>query len=110
MNVAIKRINTVVFGPMAFWTMVTAVILMIFAYIYFVNAIVWHVASRQETEKKLSDLTTQMASLEAVYVGLTSNINIDHAYTLGFKDISSAETQFVKRSATLGALPMRQVQ
>lgn len=110
MNIAIKKINTTLFSQTAFWTIVCGIILLVMSYIYFVNSIVWNVASRQQVERKLSDLTAQMSTLEATYVSLTSNISIDNAYNLGFKDISSDQTTFVKRSATLGALSMRQVQ
>lgn len=107
---AFKKIPRILFSQSTFWVMVGCVASLVFLYIYFVNSIVWHVASRQQTERKLSDLTAQMAAVEAHYVELTSGINIDHAYNLGFKDISDDQTQFVKRSATLGSLTMRQVQ
>lgn len=110
MNIAIRKINTTLFSPKAFWFMIVGIILLVLTYIYLVNSIVWNVSLRQQTEKRLADLTAQLSTMESTYVSLTSKINIENAYNLGFKDISSDQTEFVKRSATLGTLGERHVQ
>lgn len=110
MNRNIRKMNKVFFSQRTFWIIISAIIFIIFSYLYFLSTTVMHVTMRQQSERKLSDMTANIATLESQYVDLTSNINIEHAYALGFKDTTSDQTQFVKRSATLGTLGMRQVQ
>jgi signal transduction histidine kinase len=109
MSVKIKKIPYIVFSKTTFWLAAIAIVIMAIAYIYFVNAIVWNVASRQQAEKKLGEVTAKIATLESEYMSRTSAIGISQAYAMGFKNTSVADTQFVKRSATLGAVT-RQVQ
>lgn len=107
---AVLKINRLLWSRAAFWTIVCTIGLLICLYFYFINSVVWHVADRQKAERKLSNLTAQLATFESQYVNLVSQVNIDNAYARGFKDTNSADTQFVKRSATLGSLDQTPVQ
>src|SRR5688500_7681659 len=103
MKSTILKANQIMFSQRAFWVMAVSVIALVMGYIYFIHATVQNVASRQRAEKALTDLTSNIASLESNYMHLTGSVNINEAYNLGFKNTSSDETKFIKRKATLGS-------
>ncbi len=110
MKVQVKKLQIELFSQRTFYILGAGIVILAIAYIYFVNNIVWNVASRQNAEKKLAAMTTSIATLESSYMKQTSSININQAYALGFQKTSVGQTTFVHRAATLGVLPGRKIQ
>lgn len=104
MSVYIKKIPHLMFNTTSFWFLCAGIVVLAIGYVYFVNAIVWNVAERQQSERRLSEMTAKIAVLESEYMALTSSISVAEAYNLGFKNTPAADTSFIKKSATLGAL------
>jgi len=77
--------------------LVLAIFVFLCLYVFFVNQTVWNVASRQDTVKKMSVFSGEIASLEAVYMNESAALTLDRAYAMGFKETSGAETIFVER-------------
>lgn len=84
------------------WSLAGANILLAFAYVIFLNTAIWNVVGRQQTEKSIKKITSEVSALESVYVSLNSKISPEHALSLGFKNTSSGDTIFVNRSIALG--------
>jgi ABC-type uncharacterized transport system permease subunit len=104
MKGAISTVNKVMFNQKTFWVMLVSVIVLVMSYIYFIHATVQNVAARQRAEKALTEVTSNIASLESHYMRLTGSVNIAEAYNMGFKNTSSDETKFIKRKPALGSL------
>lgn len=77
--------------------LVGIIVSLLVLYVYFVNQTVWNIVARQDMTKTINDTSSDVATLEASYMSLSSSLTIDHAYTLGFKDITSADTSFIDR-------------
>ena len=56
------------------------------SYVYFINSSVLNTVTREQNNKEISQMIARISSLENSYINLKSNINIDMAYTLGFRD------------------------
>jgi hypothetical protein len=66
------------------------------SYGYFVKQTILNVVIRQEIEEKMADLGSHVSSLEVRYIELKNRINLDFAYSLGYRDVP--EVKFVSRS------------
>lgn len=61
-------------------------ILSLCIYIYAINTTARNVASRQDLERQIADLSVRLDSLEFAYIGLKNNVTIDLAYQYGFRE------------------------
>jgi hypothetical protein len=57
-----------------------------FSYIYLVNSSVLNTVTREQNNKDISQLVIKISTLENSYMAKKSDLNIDKAYSLGFKD------------------------
>lgn len=73
----------------AFWGLTVCLSLMVGTYIYSLNVAVFNVAKRGAIEKSISDLHNSVADMESKYITLKKKINLDLAYSLGYRDIDS---------------------
>jgi hypothetical protein len=80
-----------------FFILATIALVFLGGYAYFVNKTVWNVVSRQHAVKEISKISSEVAELEAAYMSLSGTLTLDHAYTLGFREVTSADTVFVER-------------
>ena len=87
------------FEKKAFLVLSGLIVSLLVLYVYFVNQTVWNIVSRQDLTKSINTVSSQVATLEASYMSLSSSLTIDHAYDLGFKDITTTDTTFVDRPA-----------
>ena len=85
------------FEKKALLVLVGTIVSLLVLYVYFVNQTIWNIVARQDMTKSINNTSSDVATLEASYMALSSSLTIDHAYTLGFKDITSADTTFVER-------------
>ena len=69
-----------------FWTLLCVLFLSASLYIYFINATVHNVVARQNLEDQSSGLTLTIGSEEFQYINSRNTINLDLAYSLGFKE------------------------
>jgi hypothetical protein len=70
------------------WSLFAIMIALVGLYIYLVNISVFNIMARKEAEERISQIATEVAKLEATYIGLSSKIDMETAYALGFKDAS----------------------
>jgi hypothetical protein len=64
--------------------MIAFVILLVGLYVYFVTAIVWDAANREEILSQASELSSNVSTLETQYVNLSGKVTLDSARILGF--------------------------
>ncbi len=85
------------------WFLIITLILLSGAYLYLLNDSIFSVASRSDNEETISQLEAEVSSLEAVYAGQLSNINLDLAKKLGFID-STGHSSFAVKDRPIGLL------
>ncbi len=57
-----------------------------FSYIYFINSSVLNTVTREQNNREIAKITTKLSSLENRYMARKSDLNMDMAHSLGFKD------------------------
>ncbi|MFT5037144.1 MAG: uncharacterized membrane-anchored protein YitT (DUF2179 family) [Candidatus Azotimanducaceae bacterium] len=73
-----------------------SVLLSLFAlYMYFVSASVVHVVMREESQRKISTLHSEISSLEAKYIKAQHSVSSDIAKLSGY--VSATEKVFIGR-------------
>lgn len=68
-------------------------------YVYAINQTVRNIIARQGIERQLSGLTSQIGEMEFTYIAKENSIDLAHAYTMGFKDVTA--NVFVTRSPSV---------
>jgi len=96
-HTAIHHITPTAFEKKAFLVLAGLIVSLLVLYVYFVNQTVWNIVSRQDLTKSINTISSDVATLESTYMTLSSSLTIDHAYALGFKDITAVDTTFVDR-------------
>lgn len=71
-------------------------------YIYFVSATVLHVVMREEVERKIGDLHSEIAALETKYIEAQHAVSADIATREGY--VEAENKIFIDRSAAAVAL------
>lgn len=82
-----------------FWILAFLLSGMVGVYLYSLNVAVVNVVKRGVIEKNISSLNNSIAELESSYISLKKNINLDLAYSLGYKEIEST-TYIARRSVS----------
>lgn len=72
-----------------FWSLVGVLFLCAGFYMYFINTTIHNVVVRQDLENKASQLTLSISSNEFKYISLRNAVNLEMAYSLGFRDVSA---------------------
>lgn len=85
------------------WSLLAVILLLAGAYLYLLNDSIFSVASRRDNEETISQLEAEVSSLEAVYAGQLSSINLDLAKKLGFID-STGHSSFAVKDRPIGLL------
>lgn len=83
----------------------TFVLILFAAYVYFVSASVLHVVMRQEVERQMSTLHTDIATLEAKYIQAQHAVSKDIASLQGY--VETEEKIFLDRS-TVAAVALKE--
>ena len=81
-----------------FWTLVAISVLSLSFYIYAINATAKNIALRQDLERQVVKISTNLDSLEFGYIELKNNVTLELAYLYGFKEVRSP--LYVSRSNT----------
>jgi hypothetical protein len=79
-----------------FWSLLVILILFSAFYIYIVRTTINNVVIRQNFENEASGLSLTIGKEEFEYITKRNSINLDLAYSLGFKDIQNKT--FISRS------------
>ena len=69
-----------------FWTLLGVLFLCAGLYMYFINATVHNVIAHQNLENQSSQLTLVIGNEEFQYINARNSVNLELAYSLGFKD------------------------
>lgn len=88
-----------------FWILAGIVFVLFMTYAYMVNAAIMGAVNRQKVQANISKLSSETSDLESQYISLKKDINLDLAYSLGFKN--EANTQFIARKGTSQSLTLR---
>lgn len=79
-----------------FWSLSITLVLCIAFYIFFINATVRNVVSRQNLEAEASRLTVAIGEKEFEYISLRNAITLPLAYSLGF--VEAGDKIYVSRT------------
>lgn len=72
------------------------VLVLIGLYIYFMNTGVSNITAFKAAEEKTATLSSEVSSLESEYMALSSEkVSLAYAYSLGFKDVTSADIAYL---------------
>lgn len=88
-----------------FWIFSITLFVLFMTYAYMVNAAIMGAVNRQKVQVNITKLASQTSNLETEYIALKNSINLELAYTLGFKNESN--TRFVARKDAPGNLTLR---
>ena len=69
-------------------------------YVFILTNMVWNIVDRKSLENQSRDLNTEVSTLELQYLSLSNKIDINLAYSLGFKE---TKKEFANRK-TLGSV------
>lgn len=97
---ALKEVNR----KKIFFILAASVFVLFLAYGYFMGMTLKNIVARQDMARQISQLSSDVATLESSYMAFSSELTMDHAYALGFNDVKSADTVFVERSVDTVAL------
>lgn len=80
-----------------FWVLAFMLSALVGVYIYSLNTAVMNVVKRGAMEKQISAFNSAIADLESNYISLKKNINLDMAYSLGYKEVE--KTTYIPRKS-----------
>lgn len=83
-----------------FWYFTLFVIIFSGLYLYSVNRTIVNIVERQNIEKQIALINSELGNMEASYLGLKNKINFDYALSKGFVKVSNEK--YVSRK-TFGA-------
>jgi len=81
-------------------TMILALGILAFFYVFFLGNMVFNIVERKTLEKYALTLSNEVGNLELEYFSVSQKVDLNLAYSLGFKEI---KTKFATRKA-LGSI------
>lgn len=84
-----SKIITHTQGNVAFWSMISAIVVVVVLYGYSVNRTIMLVAERNTVETKISALKADITDLESNYISKKSAITTELAHSMGYKEVSN---------------------
>lgn len=86
-----------------FWTLAAACMLFLVVYVYAINMTIRNTAERAELEALVADLGVETSSLEFEYIAKKSEVDMELAYSYGFRE---AEKPLYVSRARAGGLTL----
>ena len=83
------------FHILAFWALVSLIILTIFLYIYFVNQAIFHVAERSQIEEQIAETKSTISENELALINKSRALTREYAMNRGFTQVN--DVVFVER-------------
>ena len=80
-----------------FWTLLGILLLSACFYMYFINSTIHNVVARQNLENEAGKLTFQIGNKEFQYITKRNSVNLQLAYSLGFKE--TEVKQYISRES-----------
>lgn len=90
-----KTIVSLRFREIIFFAFLILIVLLVALYVYFIKSAIFASAERQNAEKEISQITSEISELELKYINDSKEITRDRALEMGFRD--SGSVIFVKR-------------
>jgi hypothetical protein len=81
-----------------FFLTLVALLSTFFFYVYLVNKTVMNVVARQQVERSISQLSSDLGTLEFKYIGLKNKVTLELAHAKGFQD--ATPITFLAREGT----------
>lgn len=72
----------------AFWAMAAACLMLLFVYIFSINATARNVAEKQQWGRQIAAINSELESLEFSYIELKNEITLELARTYGFREVA----------------------
>ncbi|MDO8493692.1 MAG: hypothetical protein Q7S19_04085 [bacterium] len=86
MNSYIEKYNTEDIQRYLSVVLVFSAIALSLFYIYLINSSILNTMSREQNNRQIAEVSAKLSGLENSYMARKSDLNIDMARTLGFKD------------------------
>ncbi len=83
-------------SPITAWILIVMIFALTCMYAYFVNGAVANIVEAKDMRAQISNITSSVGSLEAEYLAMKSDINLEYAHSLGYAE--SAGTVYVAKS------------
>jgi hypothetical protein len=99
-----KRINNSEPLKMWIWSLTAIFVVCLFSYVYFVRGAIVNIVERQNMEKTLATLTSQVSDLESQYIIAKNSVTPELAKSLGFVAVSDSNQKFVVRDTKVSGL------
>lgn len=85
--------------PVTAWALLAIIFALICVYAYFVNGAIVNAVLAKEMRTEISSLTSSVGTLEAQYLALKSDVNLEEALASGFSESESDTIYVAKRGA-----------
>lgn len=99
-----KRINNREPSKIFCWSLVAVLAICLFSYGYFVRGITVNIVDRQNMERDISSLSTNVLTLESEYIRAKNSITGELALNMGFIPVSSQK--FVQKQVNNSGLSL----
>jgi len=88
----------------AIWILAFILVILGVAYAYMVNQAVLNVVARENLEIKISELSSEVSKMEAKYIEMANQIDLNLAYQLGFEEAPAKK--YVSRKSNEGSFSL----
>ncbi len=90
------------------WACIWAIIGMCVLYVYFMNETVFNVARRAHAEQEMAMVSSRISQLEFANISKRNEIDIDHAYALGYRDVQNLK--YISKTSLTARAELNRVQ
>jgi hypothetical protein len=87
------------------WVLFSLALILVTGYIYLINDSVFNINERRAVVEEIGQVSSEIAVLEAEYMGIASGIDMKLAYEMGFQD-ASRKSLFAIRDSAPAALSL----
>ncbi len=102
-----SKVNSYESRERLFWLFASVSVVSIFMYVYAINAAAHHIAVRQNLEKEVSSMNTDLSTLEFKAIELKNAVTIETAQEFGFSEVR--QPLYVSRSSSGNSLTLNTV-
>jgi hypothetical protein len=80
-----------------FWSLISLSALSLVAYVYAINATAHHIAVRQQLEREVVQISSELSTLEFKHIALQNAVTLEVAQSRGFSEIK--QPHYVSRDS-----------
>lgn len=84
-----------------FWILFTVFVFLVVYYGFLVGSSVINAVNKQQTDKKITMLSSEINSMESEYIKLKNSITMDKAFSLGFVSLKKSNFAAVSSVSSL---------